>query len=139
MKQNIKDLVLGWEDAAKTMFTTKDFTIKQIESLLRETYKVCTEYKNKDMVPKELCKIFEHIENFSTYGAAAYYVDECTTPSDSAEYDAIAFILEEIKYGFYNAEYSCDFPNISVENNQRKPYILNLEEDFLEFFIDENR
>lgn len=139
MNKNIKDLVLGWEKAAITMMTTKEFSIKQIENLLRETYKVCTEYKNKDMVPKELCKVFVHIERFLSYGADAYYIDECTTPSDSAEYDAIAFILEEIEYGFYNEEYKCAFPIISVDNNQCKSYVLNLEEDFLEYFIEENR
>ena len=139
MNKNIKDLVLGWEKAAITMMTTKEFSIKQIENLLRETYKVCTEYKNKDMVPKELCKVFVHIERFLSYGADAYYIDECTTPSDSAEYDAIAYIIDEIEYGFYTGKYECTFPNIKADNNQGNSYILNMENEFLEYFIEENR
>lgn len=139
MNENIKDLVLAWEDAAKTMMTKREFTVKQIEYLLRETYRVCYEHKNKDTVPKELCKIFTEIERFTFYGASVYYLDEFTTSSDTAEFDAIAYTLDEIEYGFYEGKYECAFPYINVESSNRKSYTLNLEEDFLEFFIDENR
>lgn len=139
MNEMIKNLVTEWEKASIKMLTSKEFSVEQIEMLLRETYRVCTEYKDKDMVPKELCKIIEKIQWFMSRGVDAYHIDDMMMPSDTAEIDAILFILEEIQYGFYDNDYKYAFPNIEVTNSKNKPYILNLENEFLEFFIEENR
>ena len=128
-----------WYQAANALLAGQGYQIPQVEELLRETYKLCTECKDADMVPKEFCKIFTHSYRFTNYLIDFYGIDELTTPSDSAEYDAICYILEEIQYGFYTGAYESAYPNISVDDNQGKPYVLNLEEPFLEAFIDSNR
>lgn len=139
MNKNIKNLANKWEKAANTMLTIRTFSIEQLENLLKETYSICTKYQNEDMVPKELCKVFACIQWFLSYGADVYYIDEYTTNSDTAEHDAIAIIIDEIEYGFYNGKYECAFPNIKVDNYRGKSYILNMENEFLEYFIEENR
>lgn len=139
MNNRIENLVSEWNDASTKLLVNKEYQIPQIEELLRETYRLCTEYKDADSVPKEFCKLFIHTTIFSGYLADALDINADTTPSDGAEYDAITNIMDEIEYGFLSGNYESDFPYISVDNNNCKPYVLNLEEAFLEDFIDNNR
>lgn len=139
MNKNIEILVKEWENAVKIMLTKRDFSIQQIENLLKETYRICTLYCDKDMVPRGMCKIFAKIQSFLSFGVDAYYINEYTTPSDSAQYDAVAFIIEEIEHGFYTGNYECVFPNLKVDDNKGNSHILNLEGDFLDAFINANR
>lgn len=139
MDKNIENLVSRWDKAANAIMISGEYHTQEIEQLLRETYKFCTEYKDDNLVPKEFCKIFVHMNRFTSYLVGACHIDEFTTPSDAAEYNAIAYIIDEIEYGFYTGKYECTFPNIKADNNQGNSYILNMENEFLEYFIEENR
>ena len=139
MNERIENLAAEWETASKALLADQGYQIPQVEALLQETYKLCTEFKDADLVPKGFFKLMAHIESFIDHLVDFCRIDELTTPSDGAEFDAICFIIEEIRYGFYTGAYESAYPNISVDNNQGKPYVLNLEEPFLEAFIDNNR
>ena len=58
MNNRIENLVSEWNDASTKLLVNKEYQIPQIEELLRETYRLCTEYKDADSVPKALCKLF---------------------------------------------------------------------------------
>lgn len=136
---NIETLATKWDEAANAILAEDAYQISPVEELLRETYRICTEYKDADSVPKAFCKMFVHIDRFVSGLVGACHIDELTTSSDAAEYDAIAIIIDEIAYGFYTGNYESAFPYIRVDNNESKAYELNLEEAFLEYFIDANR
>ncbi|MBR4891320.1 MAG: hypothetical protein IKU15_08555 [Clostridia bacterium] len=139
MNKNIENLANKWNKGYVTLLTSREYSLEQVENLLRETYKVCTEYCNKDSVPKELCKVFATIQWCLSRGSTTYNIDEFTTSSDRAEYDAIAYIVDEIEYGFYTGEYICAYPQLSVGDSNGKEHILNMENAFLEELIDANR
>lgn len=136
---NIETLATKWNEAADAIFAESKYDISCVEELLRETYRLCTQYKDADAVPKAFCKIFVDIDRFVSGLVGACHIDELTTPSDGAEYGAITYIIDEIVYGFYEGNYESAFPYLCVDNNENKAYALNLEEAFLEAFIDENR
>ena len=139
MNNRIENLVSEWDHASIKLLLNKEYQIPQIEELLRETYKLCTEYKDADCVPKEFCELFIRTNIFAYYLADALDINADTTPSDGAEYDAITHIMDEIEYGFLSGNYESAFPYLSVDNNNCKSYVLHLEEAFLEDFIDNNR
>ena len=135
----METLVTKWEEATNAILADGVYQIPVVEELLRETYRLCTEYKDENLIPKAFFKMFLHIKRFVDGLAVACCLDELTTPSDAAEYDGIAAILDAITYGFYTENYERAYPYICVDNNENKAYKLNVEEAFLDYFIDQNR
>jgi hypothetical protein len=95
-------------------------------------------YHDKDLAPKEVINVFVYYYNFLSSIQVIDNIDEYSSSSDSARYDAVAFILDEISEGFYSGKYTHTYPYIQVDDSHLIRHILNLEEDFLEDLIDAN-
>ena len=137
--KRICELAAGWEQATYNIFHDRTVKLQEIEENLRNTYRICTEYHNKEMVPKEMIRLFKEINRFLEYLKVVYDIDELSTPSDSAVYNAIGFVIDEIEEGFYNGKYECKFPYIEVYDSNVNTHLLDVEGDFLELLIDANR
>ena len=137
--ERIKNLAAEWEHEADVVLCDGIIKIKKTESLLKAAYELCTEYHQKDAVPKEMCRLFKSMYIFLDGIATVYCIDECTTPSDSAAYSAVGYIMDELEYGFYNGKYELSYPYIQVSDSNGKEHELNVEGDFLECLIDANR
>ncbi len=133
---NIKNLANEWDRAFVALLKEEKYSISQVERLLNETYKLCTEYCTSDTVPKELCMVFSKIQWFLSTASDAYKIDSLTTSSDSADVDAIDIILDAIECGFYTGEYEYAYPQLSVTDNNQRAHVYDLNKSFLEDFID---
>ena len=137
-KQDIKKLAREWELTSYKILSERDIPIQKTQELLRDTYKLCTLYHGKDLIPKEVINVFVYYYNFLSSIQVIDNIDEYSSSSDTARYDAVAFILDEISEGFYSGKYTHTYPYIQVDDSHLKTHILNLEEDFLEDLIDAN-
>lgn len=137
-KQDIKKLAREWELISYKILSERDIPIQKTQELLRDTYKLCTLYHGKDLIPKEVINVFVYYYNFLSSIQVIDNIDEYSSSSDTARYDAVAFILDEISEGFYSGKYTHTYPYIQVDDSHLKTHILNLEEDFLEDLIDAN-
>lgn len=133
------ELVAGWEQAIRCILCEKTIKINDIEHLFKETYRISAMYYNKEMVPKEMMKLFDNISHFMDWVLADYGVDELSTPSDCAVFNAIGSVIDAIKEGFYSDENECSYPNLWVSDYNGILHSVNLEGAFLEFLIDANR
>jgi hypothetical protein len=133
---SIKILAIEWDRAFVAMLKEEEYSIRQVERLLNETYRLCTEYCTSDTVPKEMCMVFSNIQWFMNTAADIYKIDNLTTSSDSADVDAIDTILDAIEYGFYTGKYEYTYPQLSVTDNKQRTHVYDLNKSFLEDFID---
>lgn len=136
MNDNIKKLANEWDRAFVTMLKEEEYSFRQVERLLNETYRVCTEYCDKDMVPKELCKVFSNIDFFLNAMLDIYHIDGSTASSASADYDAVEYIVDVIEEGFYTGRYKSAYPLLSVNDNKQIEHVYDTNKYFLEDFID---
>ena len=133
---DVKNLAHEWDRAALIMLREEEYSIRQVERLLNETYRICTEYCTNDMVPKDICKVFLNIQWFWEIATDVYKNNDPTTSSDCADIDAIDYILDAIEHGFYAGKYDYAYPQIAVTDNKKRVHIYDLNKSFLEDFID---
>ena len=138
-KQDIKKLAREWELTSYKILSERDIPIQKTQELLRDTYKFCTLYHDKDLAPKEVINVFVYFNSFLSSILVIDNIDEYSSSSDCARYDAIGRILDEISEGFYSGKYTHNYPYIQVDDSRLNTHVLNLEEDFLEDLIDANR
>ena len=105
-KQDIKKLAREWELISYKILSERDIPIQKTQELLRDTYKLCTLYHGKDLIPKEVINVFVYYYNFLSSIQVIDNIDEYSSSSDSARYNAVAFILDEISEGFYSGKYT---------------------------------
>lgn len=137
--KKIYEVAIEWEQLVKKMLCEKVFETEDTEPLLKDTYRICAMYCDKEMVPREMLKLFDNINNFLDGLLVAYGIDEVSSPSDCAVYNAIGFIIDALKEGFYGGKYEHSYPNIQVDDSNGKSHLVNLEKAFLESLIDSNR
>ena len=138
MNTDIKNLANEWDRAFYVMIKEEEYSIRQVERLLIQTYMLCTEYCDKDTVPKEMCRFFSNIQWFLDVAADVYKIDSLSTPSDSAEVDAVECIVDAIEYGFYTGKYEPSYPYLSVTDSKQQEHIIDMNKCFLEYLIDAN-
>jgi hypothetical protein len=134
-KQDIKKLAREWELTSYKILSERDIPIQKTQELLRDTYKLCTLYHDKDLAPKEVASVFVYFNSFLSSILVIDNIDEYSSSSDCARYDAIGRILDEISEGFYSGKYTHNYPYIQVDDSRLNTHVLNLEEDFLEDLI----
>ena len=137
--KGIKKLAFDWYEARKGIIDSNDVDVEVMQKLLKETYCLFSQYHKEENVPKEMCGLFVAIKSMLECIAQLYIVDEFTTNSDAACFNAISIILDEIEYGFLNGAYEIAFPKLKVDDYKSKTHILDMEEDFLEMFVEANR
>lgn len=138
-KEEIRNLSNQWKELSNELIHEKEINIQKTEDALRETYRICTIYHDNNIALKNMCEVFIDIDKYLDYVLDAYNIDEYSSPSDTAVYDSIGYIIDVIKGGFYNGEYEHSFPKLQFEDLNGNPQLLDMEGDFLELLIDAKR
>ena len=138
-KEEIINLSNQWKELSNELIHEKEINIQKTEDALREIYRICTIYYDNDVALKKMCEGFTDIDKYLDYVLNVYNIDAYSSSSDTAEYDAIGYIVDEIKFGFYNGGYKNKYPKLQVDDSNGNSHILDMEGDFLELLIDANR
>ena len=135
-KTFINKLAHDWADAGRNVMLKRELKLSEMQTLIRDTYRVYFEYHDKEMMPKEMGKLSLNMNHFLDFLIRVFFHDEF---EDNVHHDTFAFIVEAIEIGFYKGEYKYNYPMLKVDNCNGGEEVVNVEEDFLEFLIDSNR
>ena len=63
-RTELKNLTAEWNDFTLKTLSLKEIAPDNLQDVLKRTYAALVEYHKSDLVPKEICRIFDEIDNF---------------------------------------------------------------------------
>lgn len=127
-RTELMNLSKEWNELTLKALDLKEIRAEELQDVLKRTYAAFTEFHKSDLVPRELCRIFDEIENFIYF---AFLMEDKEVGADFYFFQKTSCILDAMKLGFFKGEYDCEFPAISVHDNNGSEYVFNFETDKL--------
>ena len=146
MKQDVLlQLTEQWGQMTQLVLDLKRIPSEQLQSLLKETYKILSLYCKDNLVPKDVCKILLEMDAFLYF---ASIVEGKEVEINFHFYQAIHMMVEALKEGFFRGKYECDYPMLMFHDATGNSHVLDLENtrkpngldgDFGEFIVNSGR
>ena len=131
--KNIKDSITAitkeWSKMTYNVLDLKRIPSIEIRDLLRNTYDVLNYYHKDELIPKAVSEMLLEMDGFLYF---ASMITDKEFDDDPYLYQAIHSIAESLKTGFFKGEYECKYPVLKVNNTKEKPYILDLQNGYIE-------
>ena len=117
-----------WNEFTLEALGLKEIPIDRLQAVLKRTYAAFVEYHKSDLVPKEMCRIFDEIEDFIYF---AFLMEDKEVGEDFYCFRKISSILHAMKQGFFSGEYDCEFPKITILDDKYNEIVFDFETDTL--------
>ena len=128
----LDQIIEDWNKAIYTVLHLEDLSLRRLQNLLKETYEALTAYHRETMVPKEMAAILLNMEDFLHFAAM---MEENEKGPGYYYWEELFCLITEMKSGFLTGEYACAYPQIKVADCVDNEFLLDLEQDSLEWYI----
>lgn len=122
----IVQLTKTWETMTHTVLDLKKFSLLEMQTLLKDTYKTLILFHKDELVPKEISKLLLEMDNFLYFTSL---MENKEVGIDFYNYQYIFSIVAALKKGFFKADYTCDFPELKLDNSDNIEILINFETD----------
>ncbi len=127
-RTELMNLSKEWNELTLKALDLKEIRAEELQDVLKRTYAAFTEFHKSDLVPRELCRIFDEIENFIYF---AFLMEDKEVGDDFYCFQKTSCILDAMKQGFFKGKYDCEFPKIKYLNHNCDELIFDFEDDQL--------
>ena len=130
--KTINSVIGKWEEMTHTVFELKNFSLEDMQTLLKETYLILTTYHKDSLIPKEISKLFLEIEDFLYFSSL---MEEKENGLGFYHWQELFHLVKALEKGFFEGKYSCDYPKLIITDVLDNDLLIDLESDHLESYI----
>ena len=130
--KTINSVIGKWEEMTHTVFELKNFSLEDMQTLLKETYLILTTYHKESLIPKEISKLFLEIEDFLYFSSL---MEEKENGLGFYHWQELFHLIKALEKGFFEGKYSCDYPKLIITDVLDNDLLIDLESDYLESYI----
>ena len=130
--ETINSVIGKWEEMTHTVFELKNFSLEDMQTLLKETYFILTTYHKDSLIPKEISKLFLEIEDFLYFSSL---MEEKENGLGFYHWQELFHIVKALEKGFFEEKYSCNYPKLIITDVVDNDLLIDLESDRLESYI----
>ncbi len=121
-----------WNNMIYTVLNLKEFSLSDIQCLLKQTYGILNEYHKRSFIPKKVAEIILTMDEFLYF---ASLMEEKEKTVDFYHFQGISSIVRALKEGFFGGRYQPAYPRLQIIGFSDERHILDLENDRLEDFF----
>ncbi len=97
-----------------------------MQNLLKETYQTLITFHKDELIPKEISKLLLEMDNFLYFTSL---MENKEVGIDFYNYQYISSIVTALKKGFFEADYTCDFPKLKIKDSNENEVLIDFEMD----------
>ena len=116
-----------WDEATHAVLDLKQFSLTEMQVLLKETYIALTVFHKEEFIPKGISKILLNMDAFLYF---ASLMENKEVPVDFYHYQKISMVVSALKLGFFSGKYECVFPKLQILDLSGKAIVVDLENDY---------
>ncbi len=124
--ETINSVISEWQEMTDIVLDLNKFSLSHIQMLLKETYKILTEYHQDNLIPKEISKLFLEIDSFLYFVSLT---EEKEVGVDFYHFQYISSIVTAMKKGFFDGKYPYAFPELKISDIKNNEHIIDFETD----------
>ena len=125
---DINDVIDEWKELVGVILGLEPIPQDELQELLKDTYVILRTYHKETLVPKEISELFVAIYEFLYFASAM----EDNTENVNYHFMYLHSIVEALKEGFFDGEYPCAYPKLSILNLYDNEIIIDFEENIFE-------
>ena len=130
--QELNLLIERWEECTDTVLQLEPLSLRNLQPLLRDTYAALSHYAQKDLVPKEVAKLFLCMEDF-LYLASV--MEENEKGKGFYCWEELHCLVSALKKGFFAGGYTPAYPELRITDCLDNDFLLDVENDALEGYV----
>ena len=125
-------LIKEWKDITSVVMSLDELPRIKVQQLLKETYRILTDYHKLGLVPKEIIALFLEMEDFLYFTSIMEGVEK---EENFYNWQENFCIIKALEKGFLEGEYECDFPKLIITNLRKKKLLVDFDSDTIEDYI----
>lgn len=125
-------LIKEWKDITSVVMSLDELPRTKVQQLLKETYRMLTDYHKLGIVPKEIIALFLEMEDFLYFTSIMEGVEK---EENFYNWQENFCIIKALEKGFLEGEYECDFPKLIITNLRKKKLLVDFDSDTIEDYI----
>jgi hypothetical protein len=125
---DINYVIDEWKELVGVILGLEPIPQDELQELLKETYVILRTYHKEALVPKEISELFVAIYEFLYFASAM----EDNAENVNYHFMYLHSIVEALKEGFFDGEYPCAYPKLSILNLYDNEIIIDFEENIFE-------
>ena len=123
-------LIKEWKDITSVVMSLDELPRTKVQQLLKETYRMLTDYHKLGLVPKEIIALFLEMEDFLYFTSIMEGVEK---EENFYNWQENFCIIKALEKGFLEGEYECDFPKLIIRS--KKKLLVDFDSDTIEDYI----
>lgn len=128
--KEITDITNQWTDTIHQVLALEEVSKTTVRQLLKETYRMLTDYHKLGFVPKEIIALFLEMEDFLYFTSIMEGVEK---EENFYNWQENFCIIKALEKGFLEGEYECDFPKLIIKS--KKKLLVDFDSDTIEDYI----
>ena len=128
--KEITDITNQWKDTTHQVLALEEVSKATVRQLLKETYRMLTDYHKLGFVPKEIIALFLEMEDFLYFTSIMEGVEK---EENFYNWQENFCIIKALEKGFLKGEYECDFPKLIIKS--KKKLLVDFDSDTEEDYI----
>lgn len=107
----INHTINKWSKMTSIVLDLEKIPFSEMQFLLKDTYRLLTQYHTSTLVPKEISRLLLEMDGFLYF---ASLMEDKEAGIDFYHYKYISTIIDAMKNGFFDGEYECSFPILKI-------------------------
>ena len=130
--REITDITNQWTDVTHQVLALEEISKTTVRQLLKETYRMLTDYHKLGLVPKEIVALFLEMEDFLDFTSIMEGVEK---EENFYNWQENFCIIKALEKGFLEGEYEYNFPKLIITTLSRKKLLVDFDLDTIEDYI----
>ena len=126
----ITEITNQWTDITNQVLALEEVSKTTVKQLLKETYRMLTDYHKLGLVPKEIVALFLEMEDFLYFTSIMEGVEK---EENFYNWQENFWIIKALEKGFLEGEYECNFPKLVIIS--KKKLLVDFDSDTMEDYI----
>ena len=125
---DINHVIDEWKELVGVILDLEPIPQEELQELLKNTYAILRAYHKEALVPKEISELFVAIYEFLYFAS----VMEDNAVNVNYHFMYLHSIVEALKEGFFDGEYPCAYPKLSILDLYDQEKIIDFDENIFE-------
>ena len=125
---DINHVIDEWKELVGVILDLEPIPQDELQELLKNTYAILRAYHKEAIVPKEISELFVAIYEFLYFAS----VMEDNAVNVNYHFMYLHSIVEALKEGFFDGEYPCAYPKLSILDLYDQEKIIDFDENIFE-------
>lgn len=130
--KEITDITNKWTDTTHQVLDLEEVSKTTVRQLLKETYRMLTDYHKLGLVPKEIIALFLEMEDFLNFTSIMEGVEK---EENFYNWQENFCIIKALEKGFLEGKYEYNFPKLIITTLSKKKLLVDFDLDTTEDYI----